>query len=702
MILPLGLFLGTTVSLFRGAELPSGNHYWAVADTFLDPKAPTENFGRDMLLSGGGGQMILIRFGDLNHVAASISEASLVLHQEIGNAPKLKAVYRIDKRWGEGPGRRGDINFMGGADNGRVNPPGGATFKDRFAGSVPWDGKGATGPREAIPVTGVTMDSKDGICTISGLGAVLQEQLKHPDGNFGLALEFDAPCDFDSSDAPSITVRPRLDIMALDTEVASYDAAVKSVTRNGNRLAATVWSERGTSPKTKLKWFLDDQQIADTDVPELKEGQTKVLELVSGTLPGDPRAHTVRAELDAADGSWTNNSVTYWLNGTPLSVSTKDPDGAQEAVRSLNEVLLPQSRFSFAMDGAMPRFNLVFSESAPTVTGTGKEMLRGLLKAAGLKSADGLASLKRPDTGSPILQSIPNPGPLGLGDTSDESGLLRGLGRVYEPWSDPILDEAVVFPTDLLSAYEVAQLNNVGATPTNYYLRLTTQAAQVLQKATGSLQTLDGKELFKGPVSEQGLFVVPSTAFSGQGAYWVVAEQGKGKGGALVWDWQLKEGAARSGKRPVMIQYALPVADIDLDESTNLVRGKPVTSSVTSSDLYELTDGATDKGLSLAKAGDWAEIDLGRDRLFGAVDLSFVGQVPTGQLDIYVRETAEEQEERRIFARTKDIKWAVNALAKDSTLRLFGVPSQARYIRIVWRGKEPISLSEVRLIGGKK
>ena len=678
MIALVPLLLAPTLSLHRGCDIGSSEfRYWAVEDTFLTPTAPTENYGRDFLLSGGAKQTILIKFGDLHRATGGrpITEGSLVLHQEIGNPPVLRGIYRLERRWGEGPGRRGDVNNMGSGDTSRINPPTAATFKERMAGSHGWSIPGALGGGDSKAIDGVKAESKDGVLTLTGLAAALEDQRNHPDRNFGFALVFDQPCDFDSSDAPSPAVRPRLDLTLGEAQKAGYDWIVSS-RKDGDQLVVSLQS-KGASPATTAQWLINDRIVTQLSIPALKDGETRTFSTTLPAASSDPQATTVTFQVDGIDADPENSSLTHYV-GAPYEVSDFSPDTLASHARFLNETLLPQSRFSFAMAGVPKRFNWGTGGTRAVVLPLRQAMI-GWLAKLGIPQGATAARF---------------PGLMGAGDTSDESGMLRGLSRQYEPWSDPVIDDVPLFPTDLLSASEAAVLMGLDKVPPTVFLRLTTQAAQPLFKA----KVMVGDKEFE--TSERGLVQLDSSLLS-----MVSPTPIKVKGmpdGAEIWPWQLIEGTARSGKRPVMLQYAVPYSELVLDETSNVLLGKPIQLLKGDTPPYELVDGKPQTTAPLPPAPNWVEVDTGRDRLLGAVEIIAPGAIPSGQLDVFVRETGEDAEERRIFARAFDLAWAGKALAKNGAIRLYGLPSQARYVRFVWRGKEPLTLSEVRVITGKR
>jgi len=161
-LLPL-LVLGLPNAQPQHFELQRGKAgYFAVEDTFLDQSNAVTNYGRDLMLSGGPGKAILIRFGDLERVVGygvKVSNAKLRLPITLGVGAKLVSASRVLLPWNEGPGRRGLDIAKGkvGAPGEKVETPRwSTTWGWRRAGveGGRWEKGGAQGPADVEVLTG--------------------------------------------------------------------------------------------------------------------------------------------------------------------------------------------------------------------------------------------------------------------------------------------------------------------------------------------------------------------------------------------------------------------------------------------------------------------------------------------------------------------------------------------------------------------
>lgn len=506
-----------TVTLVRGGPADGSFRYWAVEDTYIESANPDANYGREVLLVGGPGSTILIRFGDLDRMVPRgmrIARADLILALEIGDPPELQSVGLLRAGWGEGPGRSGRLSSNRPKDPKAQAPTWSATWKHRHAGprALGWSSPGARESADSQPIPGVTASLEGSAFRIAGLGPTVQWMLEHPVQNRGFAIQLTRPAQFASSDAPSGRPRLVLELEPAPKPEPSADLVVESVTWSyagpgfPDPGSAVTWRAtiRNYGPQPahgyRTIWSSGERPGAIVQVAKpIAPGEVVTVEF-QDKYSGDRKDHRLaplafRVECDGPDSSPRNDEVEFDQGAVPLEVWIPESeretiaraaaergyagieDWLQSAVRFWNETMARQSRFSFAMDGCHETVRLasvsygVDPEPKPPTFGVRWKVSTAYLQEpGGLRAAmRGIAAaLGVPDLGAftqggatPLPRSLddPFPGITGGGDTRDECDIPGLFALPYEPWYDPALEFARLEPTDLLAASEVAFLN---------------------------------------------------------------------------------------------------------------------------------------------------------------------------------------------------------------------------------------------------
>jgi hypothetical protein len=173
--------------------------------------------------------------------------------------------------------------------------------------------------------------------------------------------------------------------------------------------------------------------------------------------------------------------------------------------------------------------------------------------------------------------------------------------------------------------------------------------------------------------------------------------------------WQLVDYASRGNRSAAFVAIRLAVPTLPLETETNLAADRIVTDSAGSvpAKLAALIDGANDSEATLnGKPGDWIEIDLGRDRTVGEVDLVAEPGSFWSKYDLVTYATGQRPEEAQIWTREIDAAWTFGNRrqmlgANRASVAYRGKPRRFRFLRIVNRGAEPGRLAEIRVVPAK-
>jgi len=777
------------IQIYRGATLtsPVSITTWDVADTTLDPANPDESLGGDGTLMGGPGRTILIRFGDLSRVVPAgkrIKRARMVLTRVGGETPVLRQIRRLQAPWGEGPFRTltGMIRRPQGvseketkANEKPVPPRGASTYKMRRAGEggADWQQSGAIGPNDGVKIDGARLVASDQEVAIEGLEATLQNMADRWSENYGFSLNFENAVEFASSQ--SAGGRPRLELELEDAPVArGADLSVVAIERrgpggqlpkSGEEVTYTAHVKNVGDAAAKgfvATWVVDEKPGNPIDVTgEIRPGEEKTVTFRRSFRDEskDPRFQSVLLRIRAVgdDASTRNDALEVHESAKAIEVVVtpnvvqslrgEDPaDWVQRHVRLMNDVYLPQSRFSFAPEGAKARVAVQRvtvgtpgSVGTPTPEGSvrvsvadpdGLALLRTLAIGLGLNDLSAMSVARDRNTVAGRGSQDRFPGLMGYGDTRFEGTIPGQIGLPYEPYPNPIFDANPLEATGLLAATDVAILNSrlegqaneapLTEMPKTVLLRALDSTGRPLngvelsffQSAAGQIQgATPAFTLVTGPT---GTVILPSRdnagpygklePTGGNGVYLIRAVANGVTEWGWIKAWQLADAASRGNRAAAIMDVRFNLPSAPLEEGTNLAAERIVADAAESlpAKIAPLVDGSLETAATLGeKVGDWIEVDLARDRTVGEIVLTAGPDKMWNRFDVVAYATGQRSQEAIVLAREVDWRWSANNrgdLVKGLSTVRYRVPSQrVRFLRIINRGGGAGSANELRV-----
>lgn len=678
-----------------------------VQDTFLDSTQPNENYGRDALLSGGPGKVILIQFGDLRRAVGEsmrVSSARLVFRQILGGPPQLSSVARVLSPWTEGAGNRDRLIRR--APVGPDGPDWAATWRFRRAGvtKLGWDRPGASGNDDRAVITAAKGEAREGVFVVEGLASAVQAMLDRPYEAHGLALQFAGVVDFASSDAA--TDAPRL-VLTVEPAPARTgpDLAIDQV-----RPTASGWEvvvrNRGGAASGGYRvgaWFAERRRSSSGQQAPLGADETRTVAVegqVESDRPDRERPIVFVIESTTEDVNPANDGMTVYAGARAVKLSVapgKVDPGA--AIARWNEEIAPFSRFSFAPEGVLSRVNLSEAEVIASGASSEAEAFRQIRSQLDLPEFP--TTVPEPwkgRLGSPSYP--PQTGLSGWGDTRDETRAPGLYSIPYGPWFDPVLSEFRLEAGRRLNATEVAILS-AGSEgieryrPESILLTLADSAASPIGEADLAFFDLtagpSAQPAFTAKTGRAGAAVLRGDQLGDLTRTWAVRAS---KAGVDDWlwlpGWQVIDATARGGRRSaiVSVRANLPSGPLEVADAAE---AKAVTDSAgrLPAQLVGLVDGRPDTAVELAAAGrnSWVEIDLGRDRLVGAVELDVVGQGIWSAFQVVGYGTGQRPIDALLFAAERDGPWTLTqrGQAQGQVTRLVycGRAQRARHIRFI-------------------
>ena len=664
------LFQAATLELTRGAPIGTPG-YWAVEDTYLDKAEAGQDHGGGYTLLGGDGRTVLLRFGDLSRAVGRgmrVVSASLVLTPSGGDVPKLDGVTAVDAPWGEGPMTtltRILANVEAGPSKAKTGAAkGAATWSERRAGIAPWPAPGK--PGGTTVATTSTPQGRE--FRIDGLGPTVQGWLDKPWTNDGLALAFEGDVEFFGSQSPS--GRPRL-LLRIEPMIATLetkpDLAVTRIAKEDGKWAATVRNVGSApAPATKGEWATEGKAGTPIAVPALAPGAEARLPYEGGEPKEDLQVPNLGFAVDhvAKDPNPANDRLDVFTTGKAVRLKVAPGVDPQAVVHYWNETVAPQSRFSFAPSGVKDRIRL---ESSGEASDGAADLLAGL-RQIGLQ-----LGLPDPDGGGDLY-----PGLMGYGDTRFEGSLPGRLALPYEPYPNPATDNALLEPTGLLSATDVGRLNDGSDRLPLPKVVLLSAVDLVGRPLPGLELTVEGGGLGKQKLTTgaTGSVLLPPPSFKNDLSNGTITVRA-GRFGVAAKDevkaWRLSD-SVRRGNTVVVAEVRLNLPTQPLEKETNLAEGKPLVDSAGKPYAY---------GSPLpAKAGEWVEIDLGRDRTIGEIGLQ-PGKTFPERVEIRVYGTGGKPEEATLWASDRATDWTLRNRGEDGRLVYRGPAQRIRYIRIL-------------------
>lgn len=712
-----------------------------VADTFLDRSMADRNFGREAVLAAGEGRAILLKFPRLALSAGPgmrVARARLVLTVQTGAPSDAVTLSRLRRPWAEGESRISGPR----PDPAAPRPSFEATWRQAISGrgGLNWaePGAGAALDGSRIAEAKVTVEQVEGRrqLVIEGLESAVQALVDDPAGDFGFRLETPTEVLFHSGEHP--VLRPRLDVVWSRAEaVSGPDLVVGPVVRRGSRYVAHVLNAGDQpAPPSRLQWSQDGVDSGELPVPGMAPGAKAEIELPGGLRPeADPREKPVRLRaLAAGDQNPGNGSVTVYLGGLPVRIQGAGATNAAElaqAAAEMNEWVIPFSRQGALPAGPRERIRWTTEEEAEAVVATIEEAAD---KPADQRRLDVLRSLSRALTPLDLTWAAPpgrpelaERGQLGwLPDTRDETFRVRSLPLPPLGW-DPLEQQQVAFlPTGLLGRAEAALLHNLvgkrgperavplATLPASALIEVYDSTGAILNRSDAELRAVNAQgqvaetPFWRGTTGREGQF---SLRFAGSPlalgeAKWaelrVTARQTSASTWISVldlWDWIGRQAGATA-----LLESRVMLPGGPINSATNLAVGRLLRDAAdrTPAELERIIDGQLGTGLQIPP-GAWVEVDLGRDRAIGEVQLAVAG-VPPSQVSLDVYKTGSRPSDAVAWFTSPDAAWlwalepAQNGV-RTATVR--GSLTQSRYLRVVNRSQSPMDLRELRIFPGQ-
>lgn len=716
LVLPTIALQSAAVELYRGAPLATPG-YWAVEDAYLDRTEANEDHGGGLTLLGGDGRTILIRFGDLRRIVGPsrrIKSASLVLSPAGGDVPKLKGVTAVDLPWGEGPvssltriinnleTRATDIKPKTGPSRGA------ATWGERRAGIAGWATPGTPGGKAVEGAAGVASERS---FEITGLGPMVQGWLDRPWSNHGMALAFTGNVEFFSSQSPS--GRPKLVLTTeavAQIDVVRPDLAVTSIVKTDGKWVAHIRNVGSdAAPAAHATWWADGKPLPDITLDKLASNAETTLTFPASEPSADPQVPTIGLALSpaAGDASTANDRLDVFVGGKPVTLRLTGQLDPQDVVQFWNETAAPQSRFSFAPEGAKTRVRLASAVSAEDGASNMTDAIRQIGQQLGLPLV-----APTPPVGRRSSEDL-FPGLMGYGDTRFEGTVPGKLSLPYEPYPDPATDTALLEPTGLLAASDVGRLNDPNAPfpmPRATLLRVVDFVGRSLAGLEVTVEQ-PGAPAVKMTTSPNGTLVLPSRGPDGpfgalapnltNGQITLRATQHGVTETGFVKAWRLSDAFRRSGSPAVLMDVHLNLPMLALEDGSDLAKDRIVTDSAgtEAAKLAAVTDGDDATAATLPeKAGGWVEIDLGRDRTLGEISLK-PGDGPFwNRYDILVYATGQRPEDALPWASESNSGWACRNRSDAGWIPYRAPVQRIRYVRIVSKSGGPASLAGFRVV----
>jgi hypothetical protein len=728
-------------ALLAISMLPQQATLTLAADAYLDRKLPSVNTGREPLLLGGIDKAILVRFPDLGlkiGMGMRVKSASLVMGIARPGEPILASVSRVLTPWFEG----------GNTSNDPKASPGAVTWAEAIAGknSVKWERDGASGGNDAQAIAGAQTKFENDILTVSGLETAVQQMIDNPQENHGFRLAFSNAVAFFSAD--SLADGPRLVLTIEDAgrsempdiRVLSCEPSPASGT---TRWTVAIENRGADAPSIDVAAKTSTGDAVERKFAEpLASGGKKTLSIdvpIKGAdLPMHVNVLTVRVTGGAGDVNPSDNGLTVYPGGLAVRFTGLDAASAQVIIADFNERVFPFSKFGSAPTGCIERLRLASAnETAVEVDTAGKDPVTELLFAI---------------TGLPRNLAAPYQDEPPLVAGIKAAGYMRTAGQVGLL---PDTRDDVMIPKDLPIPDRTVQTNSFGEIPMNSWGMLSRSEVNILNSQVGKPRTLPwgripsmvffrvftpdgipptgaklevyqlvggafgGAPVFAADIGRDGSALMESRPAPTSGKANPFGDLAKdGSNGWLLavvrlngavqstWVpvWQLWDEFARGNEAIGFIELKLRPSAGPLDTTQNLATGSLVTDAKGRfpAELNVLVDGKNDTGVSLAdeKERYWIDLDLGRDRQIGQIQLVFDGPV-WKQFRIVTYKTAQSVSDAIVWAEEANGPTNPDATKTDDgkTVLSYSARSvRSRFVHIVPLSREAVKLVEVRVI----
>ncbi len=704
------------------------------ADAYLDRKAPDTNTGREPLLHGGIDKVILVRFPDLGltiGMGKKVRSAKLIMGVGRPGEPKLATISRVIRPWAEG----------GNTSESAKATPGAVTWAEAISGKdgLKWERDGASGGNDAQAISGAQTAFADDRLTINGLEAAVQELVDNPQENYGFRLAFSNAVAFFSSDSladgPQLVVTfedapagSGVDLQVLMCEPDSTGAHWTATVRNAGDAASSQQTLSVTQPG---KDPIEQRQSTSID-----PGGTKTFTFDVSGVSAQGRSVVVRVAPSEKDKNSSDNGIVLYPSGLAVAVPGADLYKAQQVVTDLNERVFPFSKFGAWPTGCVERLRLAQNNATVTAK-NGDDLHRSIIRAiTGLPDNLLRPFADQPPTVAGVRASgfVGDLGQVGLlPDTRDDVLIPRDL---------PIPDRAAVagafgeIPMNewgMLSRSEVTIINSqIGKpralpwemTPTMLFFRVFTpdgmppagaklEVYQLVGGAFGSQPVFtsdigrDGSALMEPRAAPTFGKANPFGDLNKDGSNgWLLAVVRYNDSVQSSWIpiWQLWDEYARGNQSIAFIELKVKLASGPLDTTQNLALGAFVSDAKGRfpAELNALVDGKNDTSLAVANEEEryWIDLDLGRDRQIGQIQLVFEGPV-WKQFRILTYKTAQNVGDAQVWSEEANGPANSDATKTDDGKTVLSYSSRSvrsRFIRIIPLSREAVKLSEVRAI----
>lgn len=649
-----------------------------VEDTTLDRATPDTNFGRDTILRAGEGRAVLVRFPQIGFHAGGLrrAESAAVRFRIVADGGlELKSVSRILKPWREGAGR----STVMGAANAPTGPGEGASWGGRgWPGQSGWAAAGAAGSSDARPIPGAKAVVDGETMVVTGLQSAIDEMSADPDGSFGLRFEFTGVGSFASADL--FGMEPRLDVKWTERQVttavlqASWPVP-RSFPKDGWPAPGTpvTWSVRvqnsgGAASGFRAVWTIDDRPLGDPAVGQsLGPGESATLTIqVPQPARGDFGSGVLRVRIEPTTADAIGGSAAVSVFAVPVHFAGVSEEVAVVACRIANDGLFGQSRSTLAQEGVPARFRPAPAEQAMVVVAApepGTDVF-----AVARAAVEAWNPLAGPAWNSPPNRDglwLARPGGLGLGiQTLDDWLWLKALPLPAPLWVEKRDDQPILPERGLIGIAEglAMGLRTASGQPASWSaaslpqpraiaLELLDLGGQAVAEAEVRLARPSGELLHVGKTNRSGVMILGGKEESGPfgrlaadgSNAWLLVEASRGGQTAKSWlpVWRASVEGVRGGGGLVFVQVGMAIGSGPVNPSQDLALGRTPTDSAGRfpAQLTAAVDADLDTSVAI-EADGWIEIDLGRDRLLGQLELAFDGLVPE-RFDVLLGKTGQ-------------------------------------------------------------
>lgn len=752
------LLLVSSQPLSERAALPP------VLDAVIDRQAVDANLGREPINQVGDGKVLLVSFPHLAYTefpSEKVASARLVLTLVRDSQFEVTSVGRVRRAWSEGPGRSTRFDQR---EPGKVpTPKGQVTWNHARAGDggERWTQAGAGAPQDAELMEGITTRRDGDQLIIEGVGPAVQRMIDDPTQNYGFRLAFTGNASFYSGEFTK--ERPKLEIEWGEAAAEGADIALVAAEPLTQASGSTTWKVTVINLGTETAQGLDVgwKVAADDERPQridmaVEPGQTVTFESslpLSGTR-NDPRWNTVAVKVRAVNGDVNagNGAGQFFPMGLRVFIdgdevghdALSDAGGSQTVARVIEQMnlhVLPFSRYQFAPEGAWERVILVTDASRADVTVRLDGMERvdiedrehDLLRRVARALTPLSEAFVHPPVGLPGVDARPGHQVGWLPDTRDEAYRLSSLPLPVLNYQPRIPDTTPTWWSGLLSRSEVGMLQfNLGKRgadrlaaldqiPLGTVIRCFDGLGVPLTGATVEIFQLDGGEmasepLLKADTKSSGLvYLVPQDAASGlknpfgtlarDGSNaWLMIRASREGETAVAWlpVWSLWDWGYRANLQVATVELRFMLPSGPLDRTQDLAAGKLTggSSPLTPAQTATLVDGDLSTGVVLPLDG-WVEVDLGRDRSFGELQLTCTGEF-LSQFFVATYKTGQEASQSQPWYVEGYGDYQASAFGKvegDAVTVSYRAPgTQSRYVRILNTSGKAARITDIKLV----